>query len=434
MALWGRIMDAINAGIRTYNEKALVPDETFGWDEYAARLFRYFHYGSYHDNTVYSRLINYASTHRERSKLYQHTRAIYNPVARQNRLIVSNVYQGAIDLETMTDGALPIKTDNDAVTEALRQVIKWSKLGQNLSLYVRWAALLGDVAIKVVDDRDREKVRLELLHPGKIRECEFDEVGNVKSVIIEYERVDDPEVAIMQPGRLHVDRERRPYTYTEKITRDKFQTFKDGEPFAFYADAGGNLVPEWDNEYGFVPMVVAHYDNVGMKWGANAFSLEAALTGSGTISSATVQLVVSMVASLSASGTITKAQAVAILQMVANIDGTASLTSALTAIGHLVATVTADASMSPTMNATANMEADITPFTELSPESLAASVWNSIAADYNSSGTMGEKLNSAGTAGDPWTADLSGYNTADTAGLILKQAKKAAKDAASLSA
>ena len=264
-------MDAINAGIRTYNEKALVPDETFGWDEYAARLFRYFHYGSYHDNTVYSRLINYASTHRERSKLYQHTRAIYNPVARQNRLIVSNVYQGAIDLETMTDGAVPIKTDNDAGTEALRQVIKWSKLGQNLSLYVRWAALLGDVAIKVVDDRDREKVRLELLHPGKIRECEFDEVGNVKSVIIEYERVDDPEVAIMQPGRLHVDRERRPYTYTEKITRDKFQTFKDGEPFAFYADAGGNLVPEWDNEYGFVPMVVAHYDNVGMKWGANAF-------------------------------------------------------------------------------------------------------------------------------------------------------------------
>lgn len=163
-------------------------------------------------------------------------------------------------------------------------------------------------------------------------------------------------------------------------------------------------------------------------------ALEAALSGSGTISSATVQLVVSMVASLSASGTITNAQAVAILQMVANIDGIASLTGALTAIGHLVSSVTANASMSPTMNATANMAADITPFTELSPESLAASVWNSIAADYNSSGTMGEKMNAAGTAGDPWTADLSGYNTTGTAGKVLKDAKNKAALAASLSA
>lgn len=163
-------------------------------------------------------------------------------------------------------------------------------------------------------------------------------------------------------------------------------------------------------------------------------ALEASLSGSGTITSATVQLVVSMVASLTASGAITNAQAVAILQMTAGLSGTGSVTSALTAIGHIVASITTNASMSPTMNATANMEADITPFTELSPESLAASVWNSIAEDYNASGTTGEKLNAAGTAGDPWTADLSTYNTTDTAGLILKQAKKAAKDAASLSA
>ena len=39
-----------------------------------------------------------------------------------------------------------------------------------------------------------------------------------------------------------------------------------------------------------------------------------------------------------------------------------------------------------------------------------------MAIDYNESGTMGEKLNSAGTAGDPWTADLSSYTTVGTAG------------------
>lgn len=36
---------------------------------------------------------------------------------------------------------------------------------------------------------------------------------------------------------------------------------------------------------------------------------------------------------------------------------------------------------------------------------------------------MGVKLNSAGTAGDPWITDLSGYITADTAGKIIKQIK-----------
>lgn len=36
---------------------------------------------------------------------------------------------------------------------------------------------------------------------------------------------------------------------------------------------------------------------------------------------------------------------------------------------------------------------------------------------------MGEKLNGAGSAGDPWTTDLTGYNTADTAGKIVKQIK-----------
>ncbi len=61
-------------------------------------------------------------------------------------------------------------------------------------------------------------------------------------------------------------------------------------------------------------------------------------------------------------------------------------------------------------------------------------MWSALAAEYNISGTMGQKLNGAGSAGDPWTTDLTTYTTDGTAGKILQQAKKAAKDAASLSA
>ena len=50
-------------------------------------------------------------------------------------------------------------------------------------------------------------------------------------------------------------------------------------------------------------------------------------------------------------------------------------------------------SATPDLRGTASLEADITPYTELSPESLAASVWNSLAADYNEAGTMGEIMN-----------------------------------------
>lgn len=59
--------------------------------------------------------------------------------------------------------------------------------------------------------------------------------------------------------------------------------------------------------------------------------------------------------------------------------------------------------------------------TEFSADALARAVWDAVAADFNLAGTMGEKLNAAGTAGDPWTADLTPYTTG-TAGEQLRKA------------
>ena len=44
-------------------------------------------------------------------------------------------------------------------------------------------------------------------------------------------------------------------------------------------------------------------------------------------------------------------------------------------------------------------------------------VWNALAASYNATGTMGEKMNDAGSASNPWTEVLEG---AYTAGEMLK--------------
>lgn len=55
----------------------------------------------------------------------------------------------------------------------------------------------------------------------------------------------------------------------------------------------------------------------------------------------------------------------------------------------------------------------------LSPESLAAAVWQALAATYNDPGTMGNVLNSAGSAGDPWITPLPGTYPAGSAGDIV---------------
>lgn len=55
----------------------------------------------------------------------------------------------------------------------------------------------------------------------------------------------------------------------------------------------------------------------------------------------------------------------------------------------------------------------------LTPAGIANAVWNAIAASLNASGTMGEKMNAAGAAGDPWLTELPGAYAEGSAGDII---------------
>lgn len=50
---------------------------------------------------------------------------------------------------------------------------------------------------------------------------------------------------------------------------------------------------------------------------------------------------------------------------------------------------------------------------------IADGVWDEASADHNAAGTMGNKLNSAASAGDPWTTSLPGAYAGGTAGKIV---------------
>lgn len=174
--------------------------------------------------------------------------------------------------------------------------------------------------------------------------------------------------------------------------------------------------------------------NIGTAQGQNGYAVTADLVGSGTISDAAGGLIVEILAALSGSGSLDGSISGA-LQALADLSGSGTLSADAGALAGLVAALGGSGTLSGEALATGLMAAEIfVNQSEAQVQQIVDAVWSALAAEYNVSGTMGNKLNGAGSAGDPWSTDLTPYITADTAGLILKQAKKAAKDAAALSA
>ena len=89
------------------------------------------------------------------------------------------------------------------------------------------------------------------------------------------------------------------------------------------------------------------------------------------------------------------------LSMIVSMSSTSSIVT-LTG-NNLVLALTIGLSGTSDLRGLLSLEGEWTPFTELSPEGLAAAVWNSLAANFNELGTMGNKLNTASSGGDPWT-------------------------------
>lgn len=261
-------------GWQTTNSiSALMPTRNVPFGDWQTRVNRYDIAIAYENNTIYDDLLAAAFTLRQEERLYKFIRGIKNPVKQENVLLQSYTYKGTIDTEAFKIGALPIRFENDTLLEPTKQVVKWSNLDQLLAPYVHDAALLGDAAIWICDDPVRQRVRLELLDPAYIKYIERDEVGNVKSVVIEYQYQEQPDVELYKPsmGGAFQLQTARLYTKTIKVTGDSFQTFRDGKPWGFYADVNGNLVPEWDNIYGFVPLKIGHYARGKDDWGVNSF-------------------------------------------------------------------------------------------------------------------------------------------------------------------
>lgn len=130
---------------------------------------------------------------------------------------------------------------------------------------------------------------------------------------------------------------------------------------------------------------------------AGGIAAASSLIGSGTISNGSLSLIADLIAALTGAGDISPpANLVAILNLYSDqLTGAGAVAATLTAYADAQANLTGTGTLSLTPYAIGQLAADITGQSVLSPQSLAAAVWNALAAQYNDSGTMGNKMNSA---------------------------------------
>lgn len=155
------------------------------------------------------------------------------------------------------------------------------------------------------------------------------------------------------------------------------------------------------------------------------------MTAASTVTFTLVSAALGQIFAALASGTITFAQATAALEAKFAAAGSGAITISVSS-AELGGTFSMEASSTITvtpaglLTAIAFMEASAGGATPLSPEGLAAAVWSALKTQYNEAGTMGEALNDAGGAGNPWASDLASNNTPDTFGEhVQKLLKKA---------
>lgn len=153
---------------------------------------------------------------------------------------------------------------------------------------------------------------------------------------------------------------------------------------------------------------------------AKGLAAQSDITASGNITTANLSLIIQLACDLLGTCTVS-ASLVGKLEMAAALAGSGSITAALSIVAYCVSEITGNGTVSAGLRGDVDLAADITSSSTLSPESLAAAVWNSIAASFNTAGTMGNKLNSAASAGDPWSTALPGSYASGEAGAILAQ-------------
>lgn len=130
-------------------------------------------------------------------------------------------------------------------------------------------------------------------------------------------------------------------------------------------------------------------------------ALESIISGAGGFSSTpSLSALTQLAATIVGTGSVSSSMQ-ATLSLAANLAGSGSLSASLNLLSSCVASLSGSSSVTGVFTGYANMDATIyvNQATATTAE-LAAAVWNALAVDFNSTGTMGEIMNSVLTEND----------------------------------
>lgn len=259
MADW---VDRIKLGMVAFREAYLTSQviDVTSWSDQESRILRYAVLYAQYEQTSYRDVHKWATAYRKQYGLYKYVRPVYNPSFRLGSFWQAHIFGGLLNVEAGVDGAIPIETDNEALRPAIAELWKWSRWQVQKDILSVRGTILGDAIIRVVDDVQRERVYLDLLHPGSFESIEKDLYGNIRGYVIKENRP-DPRGST------------RTVTYTEEVSRDGelvvYETFLNGKPYAWpdNLDRTGSPVAIWSEPYGFVPLVAIQHNDQGLEWG-----------------------------------------------------------------------------------------------------------------------------------------------------------------------
>lgn len=256
---WNRL----KLGVIAFKEAYLTAPvmDTADWSDQDARRLRYAVLWAQYEQTSYRDVHSWATAYRKQYAMYKYARPVYNPAFRLGDFWRTHLFGGLLNVEAGDEGAIPILTDNEALRPVIADLWKWSRWQMNKDVLAVRGSILGDAAVQVIDDVQRGRVYLSLLHPGIIEYVEKDPFGNVKAYGLKEER-DNPRIG--STGTV---------VYTEHVSRSGdlvvYETFLDGAPYAYEwnVDRSGTPVAVWSEPYGFVPLVMIQHNDVGLDWG-----------------------------------------------------------------------------------------------------------------------------------------------------------------------
>lgn len=241
-----------HAALAAYRALRGMDVNTPEWD--TNRIGRYDLYDHFFYNTVFTELNTALSILKAQYSTYAHIRSPYNPVERAVEGYVSAIYGGRIDLTNIQSGAIPVVSETDSEIEALRFVLRKTGLKTTKNIYARNAARYGDAYLKIVDIPDSRTFRVKSIDPRHITDVRKDHNDDIIYVCIKTSLIDDSGTG---------------YQYKEIITPEYYATYKNDLPFGY-----GGRPAQWDNPYGFVPVVHAKFRDDGAMFGVNAFQAQ----------------------------------------------------------------------------------------------------------------------------------------------------------------